>query len=113
MTMTKLSKKNPEKKTRVRVYECAHYEYDCDDLGKYCWCHNRDIPDRECNVGRGYYCQQFCPGYKKGELKGSWVISDWEKADAEEFKKSLDAELRPVELNKRVIEEYIKEKLKQ
>lgn len=101
------------KTKKTRVYECAYYEFEYDDFGKYCICHNQNIPRNECNVGRGFYCQQFCPGYRKGRLRGTWVISDWEKADAEEFRKSLKAERRPVGLNKRVIEEYIKGKLNQ
>ena len=81
----KKSKKKAPKKTKV--YECYHYEYEYDDLGKYCWCHNGKMPRNECNVVRkGFYCQQFCPGYKKGKLRGSWVISNWEKKEAEEYK---------------------------
>ena len=80
----KKSKKKAPKKTKV--YACYHYESEYDDLGKYYWCHNQTIPCNECNAGRGFYCQQFCPGFKKGNLQGSWVISDWEKKEAEEYK---------------------------
>lgn len=99
---------NAKKKTKV--YECIHYEYDYDDLGKYHWCHNRNIPGHECNVGRGIYCQKFCPGYKKGNLRGSWVISDWEKKDAEEYKKKIAAEAKEAETKERVLYEYLKKK---
>lgn len=107
MTKTKSKKKSPKK---TRVYECAHYEFDYDDLGKWHWCHNRDIPCQECNVGRGFYCQKFCPGYKKGKLKGSWVISDWEKEEAEEFKKNIEQERKNKEIQERAMLKYLKEK---
>ena len=104
----KTDKKTKPKKTKV--YACYHNEFDCDDLGKYCWCHNSDIPDRECNAGRGFYCQQFCPGFKKGNLRGSWVISDWEKEEAEEFKKKIEQERKDKEIEERALLKYLKEK---
>ena len=105
-----MAEKSKKKAKKTRVYECAHYEYDYDDLGKYCWCHNSDIPDRECNVGRGFYCQQFCPGYKKGELKGSWVISDWEKEEVEEYRTRLVNEAKKREIEERALLKHLKEK---
>ena len=104
----KKSKKKAPKKTKV--YECYHYEFDYDDLGKYCWCHNRDIPCQECNVGKGFYCQQFCPGYKKGNLKGSWVISDWEKDEAKKFKAKMVNKAKEKEAEERALLKYLKEK---
>lgn len=100
-------KKAPKRK---RVYECAFYECEYDDLGKYYWCHNADIPDRECNTGRGYYCQQFCPGYKKGRLCGTWEISDWEKKEAEEYKDKLKKKAEVLEANERALLAYLKKK---
>ena len=107
MTKTKSKKKSPKK---TRVYECAHYEFDYDDLGKWHWCHNRDIPCQECNVGRSFYCQKFCPGYKKGKLKGSWVISDWEKEEVEEYRTKLVNEAKKREIEERAMLKYLKEK---
>lgn len=83
MSKKKTSDKKPRK---TKVYQCAHYEFDCDDLGKFYWCHNPDIPYSECTVGRGFYCQRFCPGYKKGKIRGEWAISKWEKDEAKKFK---------------------------
>ncbi len=100
--------KTKEKKTKV--YECAHYEFDYDDLGKYYWCHNGDIPCQECNAGRGIYCQKFCPGYKKGNLRGSWVISEWEKKDADEYKKKIAAEAKEREIGERALLKHLKKK---
>ena len=99
-----------DKKKKVQVYECEHYEYDYDDLGKYHWCHNQHIPSRECTVGTGIYCQKFCPGYKKGNLRGSWVISNWEKKDAEEYKKKIAIEAKENETKERALYEYLKNK---
>ena len=69
---------------KTKVYLCEHYEYEYDDLGKYCWCHNHEIPKRECDVDY-IYCQQFCPGYKKGQLHGEWEISNHDKEMAQEY----------------------------
>ena len=102
-----MDKKQTKKKTKV--YECAHYEYDYDDLGKYCWCHNQSIPGHECNAGR-IYCQKFCPGYKKGKFMGSCVISDWDKKDAEEYKKKIASETKEAETKERALYEYLKKK---
>lgn len=103
-----MAKKKAQKKTKV--YECAFYEYEYDDLGKYYWCHNPDIPERECNAGRGYYCQKFCPGYKKGCLRGSWEISSWEKKEAREYKEKLKKEAEVIEANERALLAYLKKK---
>lgn len=100
-------KKVPKKK---RVYECAFYEYEYDDLGKYYWCHNADIPERECNAGRSYYCQQFCPGYKKGRLCGTHEISDFEKKDAEVYKAKLKKDAEVLEAKERALLAYLKKK---
>lgn len=109
MAEKKSTKKKAPKKTKV--YKCAYYEYEYDDLGKYCWCHNGKMPRNECNVvGKGFYCQQFCPGYKKGNLKGSWVISDWEKDEAKKFKAKMVNEAKQKEAEERALLKYLKEK---
>ena len=98
-----------EKKTNV--YKCAYWEDEYDDLGKYYWCRNTDIPSHECNVpGRGFYCQQFCPGYKKGACLGKWEISDWEKQEAEEYKEKMVKEAREREIAERALLKHLKEK---
>lgn len=104
------AKEEKASKKKTRVYECFHYEAEYDDLGKYYWCHNRDIPGHECNVGRGFYCQKFCPGYKKGRLCGTWVLSDWEMEEAEEFKKKIEQERKDKETEERALLKYLKEK---
>lgn len=96
---------------KTRVYECAYFEYDCDDLGKYCFCHNLDIPGHECTVtGRGIYCQKGCTGYKKGKLRGAWVISDWEKKELRELKMKLKKESAEREACERALYEHLKKK---
>ena len=72
-------------KAKTAVYECVHYEYEYDDLGKYAWCHNRGIPCRECPADT-VYAMQFCPGYAQGRRRGRWEITDREKKDAERMK---------------------------
>lgn len=106
--MTSKEKKVSKKKTRV--YECFHYDAEYDDLGKYYWCHNKNIPERECNACRGFYCQKFCTGYKKGRLRGTWVLSDWEKEEAEKFKKKIEQERKDKETAERALLKYLKEK---
>lgn len=103
----KKSKKTEPKKTKV--YECAHYDYEYDDLGKYCWCRNRKMNKRECDV-RYKYCQRFCPGYKKGQFIGSWELSSDEKMYEEEFKKKMVSEAVEREKKERALLKYLKEK---
>jgi len=78
-----------DKPKKESVYECAHFEYEYDDFGKYCWCHNEKSGTNECDCDR-IYAQQFCPFYKKGKLRGKWVISDEDINAAEEFKKQFE-----------------------
>ena len=68
----------------VPIYECAYFEYEYDDLGKYCWCHNRESGRRECHCGY-IYAQQFCPFYKKGDLRGKCDIGQQEIEAAQKF----------------------------
>ena len=104
-------KKTMKKEKKTKVYECAYFEYDCDDLGKYCFCHNLDIPGHECTVpSRGIYCQKVCPGYKRGKLRGEWVVSDWEKKEAEAYKVKLDKEATDHEACERALYEHLKKK---
>lgn len=103
-------KKTMKKEKKTKVYKCFHYDAEYDDLGKYYWCHNSSISCNECNAGRGYYCQQFCPGYKKGNYKGEWVISDWEKKEAEAYKVKLDKEAADHEVYERALYEHLKKK---
>lgn len=83
----------PKKKS---VYECAHFVYEYDDLGKYRWCYNEKSGTNECDCDR-IYAQQFCPFYKKGKLRGKWVISDEDIKAAEEFKKQFQGKKLNVE----------------
>lgn len=69
----------------VNVYECAHFEFEYDDLGKYSWCHCKNMPTRECDC-HYIYAQQFCPCFEKGSLRGKWVPSEDEIAIAEKFR---------------------------
>ena len=77
---------------KTAVYECEHYEFDNDDPSgcgeSWSWCHNEKSGRRECNCVR-IYAQQFCPFYKKGMLRGKWVIDETDKAAAEKFKESF------------------------
>lgn len=100
--MTKTTKK-------TKVYECAHYEYEYDDLGKYCWCRNRAMQKSECDA-EFIYCQRFCPGFKKGKYRGMWEISPVEKGKAEKFKKEIAEKLKILEANERAQLKYLKEK---
>lgn len=104
-----MATKKTERKTKV--YECYHYEFDYDAVCKYFICHNIDIPGYECKVwSNSIYCQQFCPGYKKGNLRGEWVIADWEKRDAEKFKAQIEQEAKDREVKERAMLEYLKAK---
>ena len=104
------AKEKKASKKKTIVYECFYGEAEYDDFGKYHCCRNTDIPVHECNAGRGFYCQKFCPGYKKGSLRGTWVLSDWEKKEAEEFKKKIEQEHKVKETEERALLKYLKEK---
>lgn len=76
---------------KVRVYECKHFEFEYDDLGKYCWCHNPEHPGRECDVDYKI-CMQYCPYFSKNEDEYVLIeVSDHEKAVVAEAKKKLEA----------------------
>ena len=94
---------------KTKVYLCEHYEYEYDDLGKYCWCHNHEIPKRECDVDY-IYCQQFCPGYKKGQLQGEWEITNHDKEMAQEYQAKVLEEMRVREIEERALLKHLKEK---
>lgn len=70
---------------KVDVYECAFFEYEYDDLGKYSWCHCKKMPSRECDC-HFIYAQQFCPCFDKGKMRGSWIPTEDEIRCAEKFK---------------------------
>ena len=37
----------------VDIYQCAYYEYEYDDLGKYSWCHRKSARKPKCfSLGR-------------------------------------------------------------
>ena len=93
---------------KTKVYLCEHYEYEYDDLGKY-WCHNHEIPKRECDVDY-IYCQQFCPEYKKGQLQGEWEISNHDKELAQEYQARMLEEARKREIEERALLKHLKEK---
>ena len=65
------SSKTEMKAEKRRIYECEHYEYEYDDLGKYAWCHSKDCLSRECIV-EYKFCQDLCPFYKKN-TEGRYV----------------------------------------
>ena len=77
--------------TRQRVYDCAYYEFEYDDLGKYYWCHNPDNPNRQCDV-HWIFCMKFCPYFKR--KPGSYRVFEVTERDRqlmEEAKKNLEA----------------------
>ena len=94
---------------KVKVYECLHYEYEYDDLGKYSWCHSNDMKCRECKFEH-IYAQQACPCYKQGNLRGEWTPSKNELKEVEEFKKQREKELQEQEIAERALYEYLKSK---
>jgi len=49
---------------KTKIYPCKHFEYEYDDWGKYCWCHNRDNPSRECDI-EYKFCMDLCPFFEK------------------------------------------------
>ena len=99
--------KKSEKKTNV--YECAHFEYEYDDFGKYCWCHCPESGYREC-PSENIYAMQFCPCFKKGKLRGSWEPDEYELEYGEKFKKKMVKEANERELKELAMLKYLKRK---
>ena len=71
-----------------KVYECAYFEFDNNDPAgcgeSWCWCHSRESKTRYCESDF-IYAQQFCPFYKKGKLRGSWVVGEDEIEAGKKF----------------------------
>lgn len=88
--MARDKKVNKSKKTRI--YECAFFEFEYDDLGKYCWCHSPKNPNRMCDV-HWKVCSKFCPYYKKKTGRNAYVVIELDENDKElmaEAKKKLE-----------------------
>ena len=85
----------PKEEDRTEVYVCEYFEYDDNDLsgygGTWTFCHNEKSGRKECNCGT-IYAQQFCPFYKKGKLRGKWVIDETDKEVAIRFTKEFQNE---------------------
>ena len=75
---------------KVRVYDCDHYEFDYDDLGKFYWCHCKDNPKRECDVD-WIFCMKYCPYFKKKPGSFRLVeLTERDKMRIEQAKKKLE-----------------------
>lgn len=78
--------------SKTKIYECAHFEYEYDDFGKYAWCHNCDSGHSECPSDY-IYGMQFCPFYRQGKLRAEREVTEYEKACALKFKSKMEAKL--------------------
>ena len=91
-TMAERKKNTTKKPKKTKVYECLYHERWYDDLGKGVICHHPNLPNECICCGQDctyIYSERECPGYKKGNLAGSWVISKAEKDDAKKFKENF------------------------
>ena len=108
--------KKQKKKKKTKVYECFYHERWYDDLGKGVICHHPNLPiECICSKDCEYiYSERMCPGYKKGNLVGSWVVSEDEKEDAKKFKETIALRRRQsdeeTERAERAMLKYLKEK---
>ena len=97
MAEKKTTKKRKLKKTKV--YECLYHDRWYDDLGKGVLCHHPQLPN-ECICSQDceyMYSERMCPGYKKGNHVGTWVISKAEKDDAKKFKETIERRKKEAE----------------
>lgn len=92
------------KSNKKHIYECEHYEYEYDDLGKYAWCHSKDCLSRECIVDYKF-CQDLCPFYKKN-TEGRFIDIELDNR-YKEIRERCKAELR--EKAEETLEEASKE----
>ena len=109
-------KKTKKKPKKTKVYECLFHERWYDDLGRGDFCHHPNLPN-ECICSKNceyIYSERGCPGYKKGNLLGSWVISKNEKEDFKKFKETIAVQQRwsveETERVERAMLKYLKEK---
>ena len=77
---------------KVAVFECKYFEFDDDDPAgcgdSWTWCHCDTSGRNTCDC-KYIYAQKFCPHYKKGKLRGKWVIGEAEKQSVKDFLKKF------------------------
>ena len=96
------------KKGQKKWWRCAHFEYDYDDWGKYCYCHNKDCPHKDCRA-ENVFQMSVCPFYAKG--KESFVLDPSGYEDGmREFKERMEEDAKKKEIEERALLKYLKEK---
>lgn len=97
------------KKGMKKYFQCSHYEFEYDDLGKYCWCHNKNIPSREC-MCKNIFQMNACPGFNRGERFSFLTMTKEDKLDLKKFKEQLMKEAQDREVEERALLKYLKSK---
>ena len=96
-------------KKKKKFWRCGHFEYDYDGFGKYTYCHCQNAP-YNCCPADNIFQMSVCPFFKRG--KESFFFEDYGKYAREmnEFKESMEREMKRVELEERAELKRLKEK---
>lgn len=107
--MKRSKTKKGANKGKTKVWQCAFYERECDDLGKYCWCHSPDSGIRECDC-ENIFVRQKCPHFKRGDRAGFLHMDKYDKQLVENYLEAKAKELKETEIRERAMLKYLKEK---
>lgn len=92
------------------VYECKHFECECDLLGyKYLRCHNPKSGRYEC-MCTDIVEMNACPFFNRGEHKAVIEVTQDQEKRVEEFKRKLAEEEKNKETCERALYERLKKK---
>jgi len=101
-------KKNTNK-GKKKVFDCAHFEFEYDDLDKYRWCHNPDSGCRECMCD-DIFQMNVCPFFKRGNRASFLEMTDYYKDSVKQFLEKIQQKAKEKEIEERAMLKYLKEK---
>lgn len=94
---------------KKKYWQCAHFEYEYGDLDRYCWCHNKLIPSRECKC-KNIFQMNACPGFCRGERYVFLTMTKDDILDLERFKEAVRKESLEREMQEISVLRYLKQK---
>lgn len=101
-------KKN--KTNKKKLWQCKFIERECDDLGKYTWCHCDDNPDRECGEKSLFEMNMCCPYFQKGDRCCFLEFDKYYQNIVKNRKAEIEKQKKEEELKERALLAYLKRK---
>lgn len=101
--------KHKSNKGKKKVWQCAFYERDYDDLGKYSWCHNPKSGVSECDC-ENIFVKQVCPCFEKSKQSCFLEMNNHDKQLVDEYLKKRAEERKNQETKERELLKYLKAK---